>query len=165
MAVNRLELRGEDQVPLADVIASLKSHNFAILELGVLTTGLSPDQIAELVGVQTKPPRQMKIFATQSTMIYDIYQDFTFLVNEKKVNAIVVLPSMISRDPSFIKKICLMSRQKKIPVIAMESAWVNSDAMLVYTEEPEPTLHVNQKVQELMKYPINGDKLFKLVSE
>ena len=165
ITLNNGKLLAQNDEFLGQVIASLKSHNFAILQAGILTTGITTTEAEALVSIQTQPPRQMRIFATQSNMIYDIYQDFTFLVNEKKVNAIIVYPSHVSKDPSFIKKISMMSRQKKIPVIAMEDSWVNSDAMLVYTQSPEPTLHVNEKVRALMKYPINDDKMFKGITE
>ena len=153
-------LQAKDAVTLENVISSLKSHNFMILQIGVLTGGLSQFEVSELTKFQVAPPRQMRIFATQSSMIYDMYQDFTYLVNEKQVNAVIIYPSSVSRDPSFIKKICMMSRQKKIPVIAMEDDWVGSDAMLVYTDGDTPTLHVNEQVRALMNYPLNGDKLF-----
>ncbi|MCF7802302.1 MAG: hypothetical protein K9N34_09835 [Candidatus Marinimicrobia bacterium] len=153
-------LQAQDAVTLANVIASLKSHNFMILQVGVLTGGLSQAEVSELTELQIAPPRQMQILATQSTMIYDMYQDFTYLVNDKQVNAVIIYPSKISRDPSFIKKIGMMSRQKKIPVIAMEDAWVGSGAMLVYTHGETPTLHVNEQVRAVMKYPLSSDKLF-----
>lgn len=153
-------LQAQNTVTLENVITSLKNHNFMILQVGVLTGGLSKNEVSELTQLQVTPPRQMRIFATQSLMIYDMYKDFTYLVNEKQVNAIIIYPSRVSSDPSFIKKICMMSRQKKIPLIAMEEAWVGSDAMLVYTDGETPMLHVNEKVRALIKYPLSGDKLF-----
>lgn len=103
-----------------------------MFKAGIITDGLTRNEIDHLTQLQTAPPRQMHIFVTQSDFILDMYRDFTCLETDLGVDVIIIYPAGIARDTDFIKKICMMSRRKKVPVVAMEDAWIDSGAMLVF---------------------------------
>jgi ABC-type uncharacterized transport system substrate-binding protein len=153
----------EDTVPISKVIESIKNNNFTVFTVGILSDGIPQDVINDLVRLQTAPPRQMKIYLTQSYLMKDIFYDFTYLINDKKAQAIIIWPSKLMKDESMMKKISTMSKRKKIPVIALQESWLEYGAMMYIKNPDDLTLVVNEKIREYMNYPIAEKSLYKIV--
>jgi ABC-type uncharacterized transport system substrate-binding protein len=106
------------------------------------------------VPLQAAPPRSMRIFLTNSKNVWDIQRDFTFLVNDKKVEAIIIWPSPYMDDVSLIKNICNMSKRKKIPIISLVPGWLEHGAVAQIDYDNEIKVTVNEQVRAVMNYPI-----------
>ena len=159
-------LLAETPVPIEKVVENLKAFNFGIISAGILTDGLSNDEIKKIEQLQFAPPRQMKFYVTQSQYMRDIFQDFTYLINEKKVNAIIIWPSKTMTEKSIMKKIGERSKKKKIPLIVMQEGWLEYGAMLYFKDGEKLTIEINEAVRSVIDYPIpeNPDK-YTLISK
>jgi len=139
-----------DQVSYA--VEVMKGHNFSVLTMGVLaSTSVSDADLQLIQQLQVAPPRQMRLLVTRSNFISDVYRDFTFLVREKQVNAILVWPGDLGADESFQKKICQMSQRMKVPVVGLQPGWVENGAILEF-DQASGTVHINAKACEVMGY-------------
>jgi hypothetical protein len=147
-------------VPVEKVIEELKKQNFFIFTLGILSDGLDEATVKKITDLQFAPPRQMQLFITQSAFIQDIYNDFTFLVRNKQVNAVLVWPSKTWDNKDFISKTAKMSQRLRVPIIAMQEGWLEEGAMLYFTDPASPKMIVNDKVAEVFKYPVNPNTGF-----
>jgi|GEM_PF-2484337 len=145
----------DQEVPVKEVINTIKNMNFSTLTLGVISNGLSQSTIDQLTALQTELPRHMKIFVTQSKAARDVFVDFTFLVNEKEVDTILIWPSEDLQTQRVIKKICHMSRMKKVPIIALNDSWLEEGAAVyIKTEGSDITVMENSVVTKAMKFTI-----------
>lgn len=148
---------------LPRTLDSIKRHNFVVLSVGIISDRVPADLITRLNSIQTQPPRQMRIYLTQSDFIGDMYRDFNFLVNDKQVNAIIIWPCPATQDPIMIKKICRMSKMKQIPVIAFSEDWLVNGALMYIKDSDNLTIVVNEAVREQMNYPISENELYTLI--
>lgn len=92
---------------------------------------------------------------TQSQFAGDIFNDFTTLVNEKKVNAILIWPSKTMADEFVIKNICKMSKLKRIPIFVMQEGWLERGAMVYFKDLSTMEIVVNEQVRQVLNFPIN----------
>ena len=160
-------VRGADPVgvPMDKAIEVIKNFNFVVLTLGILSDGVPDGLTDQLSKMQTAPPRSMRIYLTQNKKLWDIYNDFTFLTNEKAVNAILIYPSAGMGDAVLIDKICQMSKRKKIPIIAMQDGWLEKGAAVVIEEASSPRIKVNEQVCQVLNFPIAERPIYQLVRQ
>lgn len=151
--------------PLDKLIATIKGFNFTTTSIGILSEKVSDDVVQQLVSLQTAPPRSLRIYLTQSNVIWEVFDDFTFLVNNKKVDAIVIWPADMMNDPSTIKKICTMSKRKKIPVIALQPEWLAVGATAYIEFNAGVQVHVNEQIRSILNYPIAEQAIYQLIKQ
>ncbi len=157
--------QGQD-IDVDNVITAIKHFNFKTMKLGILTTGISNHTVRQLQELQTAMPRSLEIFATQSTEATSVYRDFTFLINDKQVDAILVWPSPDLQSDITISKICTMSKHKKVPVIVLQEGWLEHGAVAyIYQDGGKITVAGNSLVQDVMGYPIAENDFYNLVSQ
>ena len=111
-----LQAQDAKYVNIETVVDELKKQNFFIFTLGILSDGLDETTVKKITDLQFAPPRQMQIFITQSAFIQDIYNDFTYLVRNKQVNAVLVWPSNTWDNKDFISKTAKMSQLSLIHI-------------------------------------------------
>jgi len=158
-------VHGQD-IDVDNVITAIKHFNFKTMKLGILTTGISNSTVSQLQELQTAMPRSLEIFATQSTEATGAYKDFTFLVNDKQVDAVLVWPSPDLNSDITVSKICTMSKQKKVPVIVLQEGWLEHGAVAyIYQDGGKVTVAGNSLVQDVMGYPIADNDFYNLVSQ
>ncbi|MCF7804450.1 MAG: hypothetical protein K9N46_09430 [Candidatus Marinimicrobia bacterium] len=161
MIVFSTGLRAADDVPVKDVIDTIKNFNFITLRLGIISTGVSEETIEELTALQSALPRSMEIFITQSKYIGDMFEDFTFLVNRKQVDAVLIWPSKGTKNVTLIKKVCKMSKMKKVPVITLYEPWLNEGAAAFIQASPDGIKVIeNSVITNAMKFPIAEKPLY-----
>ncbi|MBO8183792.1 MAG: hypothetical protein H0Z28_13560 [Archaeoglobus sp.] len=153
--MGNVSLYSQADVPIDKVISCIKKFNFVVLTLGIMSDGLPQDVIARLSQLQTAPPRSMRIYVTQSQFAGDIFNDFTILVNEKRVNAILIWPSKTMSDGFIIKNICKMSKLKKIPLFVMQDGWLENGALVYFKDFSTMEIVVNEQVRQVLNFPIN----------
>ena len=145
---------GQD-VPVKEVIDTIKNMNFVTTTLGIVSNGIPEATVEELTSLQTAMPRQMRIYITESQAAREVFVDFTFLVNDKNVDAVLIWPSEKMNKKSVIKKMCYMSKTKKIPIIALDAGWLDEGAAAVITSNNGTvTVTENSVITKAMKFPI-----------
>ncbi len=152
-------------VPLEDLICTIKNFNFVTTTIGILSDGVSNNVIKQLTAIQTAPPRALRIYLTQSEVIWKVFDDFMFLINEKGVEAIVIWPSKMMSDVDNIKKICTMSKRKKIPIIALQKGWLEEGATVYINFEDGIKVYVNEAVRSVLNYPIAERPEYQLIKQ
>lgn len=157
----------QDNVPIDRVIECVKSFNFVVLKAGILSDGVSKDVISKLENLRVTPPRSMYIYITQSQFASDIFEDFTTLVNNKEVDVIIIWPSKTMQDKLVIRRICQMSKMKKVPIIALQEGWIEEGAMMYFKNfgEDKVDIVVNETVREVMNFPIQENPLYNLIRQ
>lgn len=158
-------IQAQDDIPYEDSIASIKRFNFVVTTLGVLSFGIDQDKLDKLYNLQFAMPRQLRILVTQSNMKKELFRDFTFLVNQKDVEAILIWPSEEMEDKNIIKKICTMSKKKKIPIFVMQEGWTEQGAMVEFKSSGTTTVIVNEQVRSYMNFPIAENDYYSLVQK
>lgn len=153
-------------VPVKKVIDTIKNMNFKTMTLGIISNGVSDDIVQQLTDLQTELPRSMQIFITQSKDARDVFVDFTFLVNDKKADAILVWPSKDMNIKSVINKICMMSKQKKVPVLAMNEAWLEKGAAAwIQVDDDQIKITENSVITKAMDFPIADKPSYSIVQK
>ena len=160
-----LNVLAQDEIPYENAIASIKRFNFVVTTLGVLSFGIDQDKLDKLYNLQFAMPRQLRILVTQSNMKKELFRDFTFLVNQKDVEAILIWPSEEMEDKNIIKKICTMSKKKKIPIFVMQEGWTEQGAMVEFKSSGTTTVIVNEQVRSYMNFPIAENDYYSLVQK
>jgi len=163
IAVNPMVIQAQDEIPYENSIASIKRFNFVVTTLGILSFGIDQDVLDKLYDLQFAMPRQLRILVTQSQMKKELFRDFTFLVNQKDVEAILIWPSEAMADKNIIKKICTMSKKKKIPIFVMQEGWMEQGAMVEFKLSGTTTVVVNEQVRSYMNFPIAENDYYLLV--
>ena len=158
-------LKAQDEIPFENSIESIKRFNFVVTTLGILSFGIDEDKLDKLKDLQFAMPRQLQIFVTQSQLMKELFHDFTFLVNKKGVEAILIWPSEAMEDKKIIKKICIMSKKKKIPVFVMQEGWTDQGAMIEFKSSETMTVVVNEQVRSYMNFPIAANDYYSLVQK
>ncbi len=158
-------IQAQDEIPYENSIASIKRFNFVVTTLGVLSFGIDQNELDKLYDLQFAMPRQLRILVTQSKMKQELFRDFTFLVNQKNVEAILIWPSEDMEDKNIIKKICTMSKKKKIPIFVMQGGWTEQGAMVEFKSSGTTTVVVNEQVRLYMNFPIAENEYYLLVQK
>lgn len=154
-----------EEVPVDQVITTIKQFNFVTTSLGILSDGVSDGLVKQLTALQTAPPRALRIYLTQSNTIWKIFDDFTFLVNEKAVEAILIWPSKAISDPNDIRKICMMSKKKRIPIIALQKGWLEEGATAYISFDNGVKVYVNEQVRSVLNFPIAERPEYELIKQ
>jgi len=165
IATNLAVIQAQDEIPYRNSIESIKRFNFVVTTLGILSFGIDPDKLDKLNKLQFAMPRQLRILVTQSRLGKDVFLDFTFLVNQKGVEAILIWPSADMENASIIKKICTMSKRKKIPIFVMQEGWTDQGAMVEFIFSEKTTVVVNEQVRSYMNFPIADNDYYSLVQK
>jgi ABC-type uncharacterized transport system substrate-binding protein len=160
-----LLMAGAQEIPVEKVISTIKNFNFVTTSIGILSEGVSDATIKQLTALQTAPPRALRIYLTQSNTIWKIFDDFTFLVNEKGAEAIVIWPSKALSDPNEIRKITIMSKKKRIPIIALQKGWIEEGATAYISFEDGIKVYVNEQVRSVLNFPIAERSEYELIRQ
>lgn len=158
-------IQAQDEIPYENSIASIKRFNFVVTTLGILSFGIDQDILDKLYNLQFAMPRQLRILVTQSKMKKELFRDFTFLVNQQNVEAILIWPSEDMDDKNIIKKICTMSKKKKIPIFVMQGGWTEQGAMVEFKSSGTTTVEINEQVRSFMNFPIAENDYYLLVQK
>ena len=142
-------------------VLALKKQGFTILTLGVITEEVGENDLQQLIASQTAPPRQMRIFVTQNQLFQDIFKDFTYLVKGKKVDCVLIWPAESFDNSTFIKKITMMSKHSKVPVIALQDGWMGKGA-LFFLPQDDQALIVDKSIAKYLDFSVNENTEFKI---
>lgn len=165
VAIYPVVIQAQDEIPYENSIESIKRFSFAVLTLGILSFGIDQDKLDKLHDLQFAKPRQLRILVTEARMTRELFRDFTFLVNKKDVEAILIWPSVAMEDKNIIKKICTMSKKKKIPIFVMQEGWTDQGAMVEFKSSGTRTVVVNEQVRSYMNFPIAENDYYSLVKK
>lgn len=153
-------------LPFNEAIRIVKSLNFTTFTAGIISFTATDAFVDSVKAMQIEPPRQMKLYIVRSEKSGELFRSFTKLVRELKVEIIFILPSEDTQDKQFIKKICTMSKKKKIPLIAFQDGWIEEGAMMVLTNDNDSVvISINDKMMNYFDYPLIDNKDYKIIKK